>query len=91
MARDLHFYTELITVSILSLLASSMWIRWIKQYLDRHFPNNVTIDFFVSLLLTFFAIYILNTAFSTEEDLEKKEDPDKLLSSIYRKIKEYRK
>jgi len=75
--RSLKFYSELVLVTVLSLVAANTWIRLLTKSLDRYFPGSLIVDFLVAVIATIFAIYILNMVFKKEEsvyDSPKKDD-----------------
>ncbi len=68
--RDLAFYTELITLTIVALIAAGMWIQVFKNTLKRFFGNNLIAGYLVAILITLVAIFGLHLMFG-----DKKEDP----------------
>lgn len=77
--RNLQFYSELVIVTVLSLVAANSWIRWITQTLNHFYPGSLRVDFFVALLTTILAVVILNSIFADDdtEDRPKIKSPFK--------------
>lgn len=63
-SRSIQFYTEIVFVTVLSLVAANAWIRVLYVVEDRYFPNNLGMDILVSILLTLAAIFLLYIGFS---------------------------
>lgn len=70
--RNLQFYSELVIVTVLSLVAANSWIRWITQTLNHFYPGSLRVDFFVALLTTILAVVILNSIFADADDADDK-------------------
>lgn len=69
--RGMRFYTEMIIVTVLSLLAASLWIEYAKGFVARHFNNHPTALIAVALIVSLLAICSLNMMFS---DIPKNEE-----------------
>ena len=66
------FYTELVCVTIFSLLASSIWIELVKRIITTHFNDNFVAIFIMGLIMALIAIFFLNFMFSNvKKDTEK--------------------
>jgi membrane protein implicated in regulation of membrane protease activity len=78
--RDFQFYSELVLVTVLSIFAANMWVRWMSQTLTQYFPGNLHVDLVVAIVSTAVAILILYYMFSDrEKGIEKvKEEKDEL-------------
>jgi len=84
--RDFKFYTELVLVTVLSLVAANAWIRVLKQILNHYYPNSITVDVITAIVMTGIAIGILHMIFSKKESpYQEKEVPD-IIHHTYRKI-----
>ena len=66
--RNISFYSELVIVTVLSLVAANIWIRWLTTGLNRYFPGSLMVDFIVAIIMTIVAIVALHIAFSNDED-----------------------
>ena len=69
-AKDIRFYTELIITTILSLVAASLWIEFIKTLISTHFKNQPLVLAGVALTITLLAIFGLQYAFTNPPDDE---------------------
>lgn len=58
-----YVYTEAIIVTILSLVAASLWIDWTKQFIYGHFPNNPSALFACALAISLLAMFGLQVIF----------------------------
>lgn len=72
--KDLTFYTELVCTTILSLVAASMWIEWIKSLARLHFENHPSALMGFALTLTLLAIFGLQYIFAESRKKSKKEE-----------------
>lgn len=71
--RDMRFYAEMIFVTVLSLVAASLWIEYVKGFVNRCFNNHPTAMLASAMVVTFMAIILLNILF-THLLPDKKED-----------------
>lgn len=62
--RGMRFYTEMVVITVLSLVAASLWIEYTKGFVARHFNNNPSALAAVALLITLLAIGSLHLLFS---------------------------
>lgn len=62
--RGLHFYTELVIVTVVSLVAAKAWYRWFVRFLSGYFGTSIHIDFLAAVILTLVAIFGLHLLFS---------------------------
>ncbi len=62
--RGLKFYSELIIVTVLSLLAASLWIEFTKGMVISHFGNMPAAWFGTAFVVSLVAIWFLNLLFS---------------------------
>ena len=74
--RNISFYSELVIVTVLSLVAANVWIRWLTTGLNRYFPGSLTVDFIVGIIMTIIAIVALHVAFSSDEDSKVAQSPN---------------
>lgn len=65
--KNVKFYTEIVFVTVLSLVASSVWIEWMKYILYNYFNDNPYAVLIIALVITGLAIILLNYLFSTEK------------------------
>ena len=77
-SKDARFYTELVITTILSLVAASMWIEWLKGIVQRHFEGNSSALMGVALTITLLAIFCLQYVFTdgsspSEKDVKNNE------------------
>jgi len=63
MPRSEKFYIEFITLTVLSLLAANMWIRFAMRFLDRH-SSSPAIDLSVAIVTTVIAFLLMKTFFT---------------------------
>ena len=78
--RNFQFYAELVFVTVLSLLAANMWMRFISQTLNRYFPGNLGVDAISAVVVTVLAVVILHLMFSkrkTPKDSEHYDSEEK--------------
>lgn len=55
--RNINFYIELVFATVITLVAGSMWIEWLKHMLNHYFPEHLNVALFIAgLLLTLLAI-----------------------------------
>ena len=64
--RNFKFYTELVLVTVLSLISATLWVRWITHSLNKYYPDSPTVDFITSVIVTLIAIFVLNWAFGKQ-------------------------
>nr|QBK86530.1 MAG: hypothetical protein LCMAC102_03250 [Marseillevirus LCMAC102] len=83
--RNLHFYTELVLVTVLSLIAANSWVRFLSQTLDYYFPRSLVVDLIVSIIMTIVAIYVLHLVFSARF-ADEKEDSSKQIAESRHKL-----
>lgn len=88
--RNLQFYTELVVVTVLSLVAANSWIRLVTEGLNRFYPGSLKVDFFVAVITTLIAVMVLNAIFADdksnkERDPESDADRPGLRHSVYAK------
>ena len=74
----MRFYSEMIVVTVLSLLASSLWIEYTKGFIARHFHNDLSALFISALLMSLLAICFLHILFSDLPTKEEGYTPEKL-------------
>ena len=73
--KDAKFYTELVFTTILSLVAASLWIEWIKGFISRHFGGNPGALMGIAIAITLLAIFCLQLMFtSTPKESEPNTD-----------------
>jgi hypothetical protein len=65
--RDYDFYTEVIAVTIFSLVSASIWIEMIKNIISVYFLNDITILLIFGVILTITSIFCLHYFFSENE------------------------
>lgn len=65
--RNLRFYTELVIVTVLSLVAANAWIYIMRKFLDRYSENNFVIETIVAIVLTLVAVGVLHYFFKSGE------------------------
>lgn len=62
--QGLRFYSEMIIVTVLSLVAASLWIDYVKGIVTRHFENHPTAILISAILVTLLAIGVLHLVFT---------------------------
>jgi len=62
--KDAKFFTEVVVTTILSLVAASLWIEWIKGLVSRYFENSSSALVGVAITITFLAIFCLQYMFT---------------------------
>jgi hypothetical protein len=62
--RSMRFYAEMIIVTVLSLVAASLWIEYVKGFVSRCFDNHPTAMLASAMVVTFMAIVVLNILFT---------------------------
>jgi len=62
--RGLHFYTELVIVTVLSLIAAKAWFHWFIRFLNKYAGTSLHVDFFAVAILTVISIFGLHLLFS---------------------------
>lgn len=67
--RNIKFYSELVLVTVLSLIAANAWVRLLMGSLQRFFPNSLTADFFAAVVMTFVAVVVLHLIFSKQNTM----------------------
>ena len=75
--KDAKFYTELVFTTILSLVAASLWIEWIKGFISRHFDGNPGALMGMAMAITLLAIFCLQLMFTSapkEAEAKSRED-----------------
>lgn len=76
MKKDVRFYSELIITTILSLVAASMWIEWMKGFVQHSFDGHPGALMGVALTITLLAIFCLQYMFNEPKE-EDKQNPIK--------------
>lgn len=71
--KDLQFYTELVVVTVLSLIAANLWIKVFSTYMEKYWKGNMIMYVFVGSLVSVFAIFLLNVFFSNEFNEDEKD------------------
>jgi hypothetical protein len=61
--KDTRVYSEVVVITIVSLVAANAWIRWLSATLNEFYPGSLKADFFVSVIITIAAIFLLNVFF----------------------------
>lgn len=82
--RNLQFYSELVLVTVLSLIAANAWVRWITQTLNYFFPGSLRVDFITAVITTILAVWILHMVFSEEKSEEQKSEEEGLTDLQHR-------
>jgi len=70
--KDLYDYSELIIVTILSLIAANFWIRGIGVYMDKYWKDNLYMYMFLGALVTGIAIFCSYIFFADDTSDEDK-------------------
>jgi hypothetical protein len=81
--RNFQFYSELVLVTVLSIFAANMWVRWMTQILNDFFPDHLGVDLIVAIVSTLVAIVILYYMFSDRKE-DKTEEREDLRNSLRR-------
>lgn len=63
MVRSKKFYVEFITLTVLSLLAANLWIRFVMRLLDNH-ADSVSVDLLMAVATTGIAFLLMITFFT---------------------------
>ena len=71
--RGMRFYAEMIVVTVLSLLAASLWIEYVKGFVARHFDGHPSALMAMALLITLLAIGSLHFLFSDGPEQDEEE------------------
>ena len=66
--RGSKFYTELVIVTVLSLVAAHGWNRWIGEVINKYYPGELSMHLIFALVATCLAILTLSALFSNKED-----------------------
>ena len=73
-----EFYTELVLVTIFSLVTANIWVHFIKEIINKYFSNSIILLFGVSLVLTLASILVLSHWFgdkvNTDKEIQKIKD-----------------
>jgi len=72
--KSLQFYTELVLVTVLSLVAAKAWYHWFIRFLNSYIGKSVHVDFLAAIILTVIAIFGLHILFA-KKDIAKKLPP----------------
>lgn len=59
--KDFNFYLEVALVSIVSIISSNVWMRYINSVIDKMYPGNVSVNLMIAVCITcivFFLMYI---------------------------------
>lgn len=67
MPRSENFYAEFVAVTVLSLLAANLWIRFVTRLLDKR-ADSLSVDFIVAIGCTVIAIILMKTFFAFQSD-----------------------
>lgn len=66
--RNMMFYSEVVLVTVLSLVAANAWIRWMSDSLNYYYPKSIKVDFIVAVITTCVAVWILHAMFAKEKE-----------------------
>jgi len=66
--RSFKFYSEIVVVTVLTLVAASVWIELIKESFDKLFGNKIQYHLIFALLITLMVTCILWFCFSDNDD-----------------------
>ena len=69
--RNIKFYSEVVLVTVLSLVAANAWVRWMSQSLNYDYPKSLKVDFIVAVVTTCVAVWILHAVFAEKKNGEK--------------------
>lgn len=75
--RDFKFYSELVLVTVLSLVAANAWVRWMNQSLNYFYPKSLRVDFIVAVVMTCVAVWVLHVTFSEEPSNSSEDEKSK--------------
>jgi hypothetical protein len=56
-------YSEMVAVTVLSLVAANAWIRWLSAALNKLYPGSLKVDFLVAVMTSIVAVVLLNLFF----------------------------
>lgn len=62
--RTIKFYTEIVSVTVLSLIAANIWIKISYELLNRYFPGQILHQTIVAMLITLAIVFILYYSFA---------------------------
>jgi hypothetical protein len=74
--RNLRFYSELVIVTVLSLVAANAWVRLLTQTLNRYYPGSLIVDLLVAIIITAVAVFVLHTFFSDRNNASTDKDEE---------------
>lgn len=66
--RDLKFYTELVVVTVVALIASNTWVDFLQEFIREWYPHNLMALFITAAIATIAAIFLLHVLFGKNED-----------------------
>ncbi len=61
--KDMIFYTELVTVTVVALVAANAWIDLLQEIIRRLYPHNITVLLITAVIITGAAIFMLHILF----------------------------
>jgi hypothetical protein len=61
--KNTRVYSEVVAITVLSLVAANAWIRWLSASLNKLYPGSLKVDFLVAVGTTIVAIVLLNLFF----------------------------
>jgi len=67
--KNIKFYSEVVLVTILSLVAANVWIKFVTKTIKNKYGNDLTVYLLVAIAATLFAILILNFGFSSNDEI----------------------
>lgn len=72
--RDFSFYSELVLVTVLSIVSAGAWTNFIEIFLNKYYPSDIKISLIIALLISLVTIIILKFFFSQRKPQSKKEN-----------------
>lgn len=67
--EKLGFYTELVFITVFSLVAANLWTGLVYKVRDKYLGKSLTNDFFLTVIFTAFAVYGLYYAFALKKSI----------------------
>ena len=63
-AKSEYFYIEFVVLTIISLVATQLWIRYVTKVVDKYSKGSMTFDLVSAIVATLFAMFIIKTFFN---------------------------
>jgi heme/copper-type cytochrome/quinol oxidase subunit 2 len=63
-SRNLTYYSEIVLVTVLSLVAANGWTKILSTLMDRHCKESLLSEIIIAVIVTFVAVLVLWFVFS---------------------------